>query len=117
MKLTTDWQDTGIIGPDLPDGIYLMHVEPYEAHSAGMYIWWAHYGAIVSWYAGQTNSAIDTYEIPMAVSAHAFNQNEIKCRLKWNTKSDPSPYISLQIMSTKDATDYIAIRFSFRKLI
>lgn len=110
IKLTTDWQDTGIAGTSLDTGTYVVQVSGFNSNYTKIYI--EIYSGIMSWYSGETNSR-NSSEIFLHNAGHADN-NAIYLRTL-RTASGGS--LKLQIACKTAATGTDTLTFKFRRLI
>lgn len=111
IKLTTDWQDTGITGTNLTTGTYIVQVSGFNSTYTQLY--GEIYSGVMSWYASQTNSS-NSSEIFLHNAGHADNNNAIYLR---TIRSANPGYLKLQIACKITATDTDSLTFKFRRLI
>lgn len=116
LTLTTDWQDTGITSTDLVTGTYIVQLYANDATNGGTNNN-EHYSGIMSWYSGDTNSALElpTDEI---VLHRAGGSGEGALYLRtFRTPSNDPLNLKLQIYSNAanpSAANYV---FKFRRMI
>lgn len=111
IKLTTDWQDTGITGTDLETGTYVIQVSGFNSSYTQLYS--EIYSGTMSWFAGQTNST-NSSEIFLHNAGHADNSNALYLR---TTRSSSNGYLKLQVAVKTAATGTDTLTFKFRRLI
>lgn len=111
IKLTTDWQDTGIAGTSLDTGTYVVQVSGFNSSYTSLY--GEIYSGIMTWYSGGTNSG-NSSEIFLHNAGHADNNNAIYLRTL-RTASGGS--LKLQIACKTAATGTDTLTFKFRRLI
>ncbi len=110
IKLTTDWQDTGIAGTSLDTGTYVIQVSGFNSSYTKIYS--EIYSGVISWYSGATNSE-NSSEIFLHNAGHADN-NAIYLRTLRTTGSGS---LKLQIACKTAATGTDTLTFKFRRLI
>lgn len=110
IKLTTDWQDTGITGDSLDTGTYVVQVSGFNSTYTKIY--YEIYSGVMSWYSGATNSG-NSSEIFLHNAGHADN-NAIYLRTLRTTGSGS---LKLQIACKTAATGTDTLTFKFRRLI
>lgn len=111
IKLTTDWQDTGITGTNLETGTYVIQVSGFNSSYTQLYS--EIYSGTMSWFAGQTNST-NSSEIFLHNAGHADNSNALYLR---TTRSSSNGYLKLQVAVKTAATGTDTLTFKFRRLI
>ena len=111
IKLTTDWQDTGIAGTNLETGTYVIQVSGFNSSYTQLYS--EIYSGTMSWFAGQTNST-NSSEIFLHNAGHADNSNALYLR---TTRSSSNGYLKLQVAVKTAATGTDTLTFKFRRLI
>lgn len=112
IKLTTDWQDTGIAGNNLETGTYVVQVSGFNASYTSLYS--ETYSGIMTWYASETNS--DNYsEIFLHNAGHADNSNAIY--LRTSRRAYGNGVLHLQIACKVAASGTDTLTFKFRRLI
>lgn len=111
IKITTDWQDTGIAGTSLDTGTYVVQVSGFNSSYTSLY--GEIYSGIMTWYSGGTNSG-NSSEIFLHNAGHADNNNAIYLRTL-RTASGGS--LKLQIACKTAATGTDTLTFKFRRLI
>lgn len=112
IKLTTDWQDTGIAGTSLDTGTYVVQVSGFNSDYT--YLYGEIYSGVMSWYSGETNS-LNSDEIFLHNAGHASNGNHIYLRTV--RKSSGNGGLRLQIASKIAASGTDTLTFKFRRLI
>ena len=111
IKLTTDWQDTGIAGNNLETGTYVVQVSGFNCSYTQIYS--EMYSGIMTWYADSTNSG-NSSEIFLHNAGHADNSNAIYLR---TLRTAGNNYLKLQIACKAAATGTDTLTFKFRRLI
>lgn len=110
IKLTTDWQDTGIAGTSLDTGTYVVQVSGFNSSYTKIYS--EIYSGVISWYSGATNSG-NSSEIFLHNAGHADN-NAIYLR---TLRTVGQGSLKLQIACKTAATGTDTLTFKFRRLI
>lgn len=112
IKLTTDWQDTGIAGNNLETGTYVVQVSGFNASYTSLYS--ETYSGIMTWYASETNS--DNYsEIFLHNAGHADNSNAIYLRTSRRAYGNGGLHLRIACKVAASGTD--TLTFKFRRLI
>ena len=111
IKLTTDWQDTGIAGNSLDTGTYVVQVSGFNSSYTQLYS--EIYSGVMSWYSGTTNSG-NSSEIFLHNAGLADNNNTIYLR---TLRVAGSKTLKLQIACKVAATGTDTLTFKFRRLI
>lgn len=111
IKLTTDWQDTGIAGNNLETGTYVVQVSGFN--SSYTQIYGEIYSGVMSWYSGSTNSD-NSSEIFLHNAGHADNNNAVYLR---TLRTAGNTSLKLQIACKIAATGTGTLTFKFRRLI
>lgn len=112
IKLTTDWQDTGIAGNNLETGTYVVQVSGFNASYTSLYS--EIYSGIMTWYASGTNS--DNYsEIFLHNAGHADNSNAIYLRTSRRAYGNGGLHLQIACKVAASGTD--TLTFKFRRLI
>lgn len=111
IKLTTDWQDTGIAGNNLETGTYIIQVSGFNSSYTQIYS--EMYSGIMTWYADSTNSG-NASEIFLHNAGHADNSNAVYLRTLRTARNN---YLKLQIACKVAATGTDTLTFKFRRLI
>lgn len=112
IKLTTDWQDTGIAGNNLETGTYVVQVSGFNASYTSLY--GETYSGIMTWYASETNS--DNYsEIFLHNAGHADNSNAIYLRTSRRAYGNGGLHLQIACKVAASGTD--TLTFKFRRLI
>lgn len=111
IKLTTDWQDTGIAGTSLDTGTYVVQVSGFNSSYTQLYS--EIYSGVMSWYSGTTNSG-NSSEIFLHNAGLADNNNAIYLR---TLRVAGSKTLKLQIACKVAATGTDTLTFKFRRLI
>lgn len=112
IKLTTDWQDTGIAGTSLDTGTYVVQVSGFNSSYTSLY--GEIYSGIMTWYASDTNSS-NNDEIFLHNAGHASNGNDIY--LRTSRRAHGNGGLHLQIACKVAATGTDILTFKFRRLI
>ena len=112
IKLTTDWQDTGIAGTSLDTGTYVVQVSGFNSSYTSLYN--EVYSGIMTWYANETNSD-NSSEIFLHNAGHADNSNAIY--LRTSRRAYGNGGLHLQIACKVAATGTDTLTFKFRRLI
>ena len=113
IAIGTDWTDTGIIGPDLPPGGYIVHFDGIYCGSSTWEVL-TRYTGIMSWYEGETNSS-EVCEISLHHSGHATGAI-VQLRTLTHPRLDSSPYMHLQIKANGNTSNARSVTFHFLKL-
>lgn len=112
IKLTTDWQDTGIAGNNLETGTYVVQVSGFNASYTSLYS--ETYSGIMTWYASETNS--DNYsEIFLHNAGYADNSNAIYLRTSRRAHGNGGLHLQIACKVAASGTD--TLTFKFRRLI
>jgi hypothetical protein len=112
IKLTTDWQDTGIAGNNLETGTYVVQVSGFNSSYTSLYS--EIYSGIMTWYASETNS--DNYsEIFLHNAGHADNSNAIYLRTSRRAYGNGGLHLQIACKVAASGTD--TLTFKFRRLI
>ena len=111
IKLTTNWQDTGITGTNLETGTYVVQVSGFNSSYTQLFS--EIYSGTMSWFAGQTNST-NSSEIFLHNAGHADNSNALYLR---TIRSASNGYLKLQVAVKTAATGTDTLTFKFRRLI
>lgn len=112
IKLTTDWQDTGIAGNNLETGTYVVQVSGFNASYTSLYS--ETYSGIMTWYASETNS--DNYsEIFLHNAGHTDNSNAIYLRTSRRAYGNGGLHLQIACKVAASGTD--TLTFKFRRLI
>lgn len=112
IKLTTDWQDTGIAGNNLDTGTYIIQVSGFNSSYTSLYS--EIYSGIMTWYASETND-LNNDEIFLHNAGHASNSNDIYLRTSRRLYGNGG--LHLQIACKVAATGTDTLTFKFRRLI
>ena len=112
IKLTTDWQDTGIAGNNLETGTYIIQVSGFNSSYTSLYS--EIYSGIMTWYASETND-LNNDEIFLHNAGHASNSNDIYLRTSRRLYGNGG--LHLQIACKVAATGTDTLTFKFRRLI
>lgn len=111
IKMTTDWQDTGIAGNNLETGTYVVQVSGFNPSYTGLYS--EIYSGIMTWYSSNTNDR-NSSEIFLHNAGHADNNNAIYLR---TLRTAGNNSLKLQISCKVAATGTDSLTFKFRRLI
>ena len=114
IAIGTDWTDTGIIGPDLPPGGYIVHFDGIYCGSSTWEVL-TRYTGIMSWYDVGTNSS-EACEISLHHSGYANGADIVQLRTLTHYSDDPSPYMHLQIKANGNTSNAQSVTFHFLKL-
>ena len=114
IKLTTDWQDTGIAGTSLDTGTYVVQVSGFNSSYTSLY--GEIYSGIMTWYSDGTNSG-NSSEIFLHNAGHADNNNAIYLRTLRTFRTAIGSSLKLQIACKTAATGTDTLTFKFRRLI
>lgn len=114
LTLQLDWQDTGIVGPDVPTGTYALQLYANDSMAGGNNIN-EYYSGVLSWYSGPTQSSAitPTDEVPLHRAGGSTTGVEVYLR---TFKADQG-FLKLQIysnMANVSSSNYV---FRFRRLI
>lgn len=116
FRLTTDWQDVGINGTDLPTGTYIMQLFANDVAAGGTNNN-EYYSGIMSWYNGETDSSLElpTDEI---VLHRAGGSGDAGLYLRtFRSEIGSTDRLKLQIYSNTENTSSANYVFKFRKFI
>lgn len=113
IKLTTDWQDTGVAGNSLDTGTYVVQVSGFNPDST--FLWGEMYSGIMTWYSGSTNND-NASEIFLHNAGHADNHNAIYLRTL-RTTGGGSLKLQIACKIVASDTDADTLTFKFRRLI
>lgn len=111
IKLTTSWQNTGIVGANLGSGTYIVQISGLASND-GLSTWFEIWSGVMSWYGDNTNSD-ESDEVFLHKAGHAPNSSDIYLRTQRNFQGN----MALQIAATGNASKADTITFKFRKLI
>jgi len=116
LRLTTDWQDTGIDSTDLDTGTYIVQLYANDGGSGGTNLN-EYYSGTMSWYNGQTNSSLElpTDEIVLH-RAGGSGDGAMYLRTFRTPLGDPSD-LKLQIYSNTESASNANYVFKFRRMI
>lgn len=112
IKLTTDWQDTGIAGTSLDTGTYVVQVSGFNSSYTSLY--GEIYSGIMTWYANETNSD-NSSEIFLHNAGHADNSNAIYLRTSRRWYSNGGLHLQIACKVAASGTD--TLTFKLRRLI
>lgn len=112
IKLTTDWQDTGIAGNNLETGTYIIQVSGFNSSYTSLYN--EVYSGIMTWYASETND-LNNDEIFLHNAGHASNSNDIYLRTSRRLHSNGGLHLQIAYKVAASGTD--TLTFKFRRLI
>lgn len=112
IKLTTDWQDTGIAGNNLETGTYIIQVSGFNSSYTQIYS--EMYSGIMTWYASETND-LNNDEIFLHNAGHASNSNDIYLRTSRRLHSNGGLHLQIACKVAASGTD--TLTFKFRRLI
>lgn len=112
ITITTDWQDTGIKGNDIPGfGTYAVQ---FCGGDPTISIWGDYFSGIMSWYNGGTNGG-NADEISLHCAGHARNGQLFYLRTLRHSRGGDD--LTLQIKGSSAASSADIFTFKFRKLI
>lgn len=112
IKLTTDWQDTGIAGNNLETGTYIIQVSGFNSSYTQIYS--EMYSGIMTWCASETND-LNNDEIFLHNAGHASNSNDIYLRTSRRLYSNGGLHLQIACKVAASGTD--TLTFKFRRLI
>lgn len=113
----TSWTNTGIAGPDLETGTYIVQVLVGTEGSSYASLWSERWSGIMSWYASNTNNTTAD-EIILHNSGHADNDNDFFLRTKHDGETrNSTKYLSLQYAFKNSNSNSTTVTFKFRKMI
>jgi len=112
LTLTTDWQDVGIQGTDLPTGTYIIQLYANDAGSGGFNTN-EYYSGTMSWFSGSTNSSMElpSDEIQLHRAGGSSDAGVYLRTYRSNT------VLKLQIYSNSDNASAANYVFKFRRVI
>jgi len=114
MQLNTSWQDTGITGPNLSTGTWLVQLYANDISAGGQNIT-EYYSGIMSWFSGVTDS---NQELPTdEIQLHRTGASQDGGLYLRTLRSAHYTYLSLQMFSnnaTRGTANYV---FTFRKML
>lgn len=112
LTLTTDWQDVGIQGTDLPTGTYIIQLYANDVGSGG-YNTDEYYSGTMSWYSGSTSSSMElpSDEIELHRAGGSSDAGVYLRTYRSNT------VLKLQIYSNSDNASAANYVFKFRRMI
>lgn len=112
ITITTDWQDTGIKGNDIPGfGTYAVQ---FHGGNPTINIWGDYFSGIMTWYNSETNNN-DADEISLHCAGHARNGQLFYLRTLCHDRGGDN--LTLQIKGSSAASSADIFTFKFRKLI
>ena len=116
LTLTTNWQDTGIRSTDLATGTYIVQMFASDIGSGGTNNT-ERYSGTMSWYNGDTNSALEmpTDEVALHRSG-ASGEGALYLRTFRTPTADPDN-LKLQIFSNTASASAANYVFKFRRMI
>lgn len=112
IKLTTDWQDTGIAGTSFDTGTYIIQVSGFNSSYTSLYS--EIYSGIMTWYASETND-LNNDEIFLHNAGHASNSNDIYLRTSRRMHGNGGLHLQIACKVAASGTD--TLTFKFRRLI
>ena len=113
----TSWTNTGIAGPDLETGTYIVQVLVGAEGGSFASLWSERWSGIMSWYASNTNNT-SADEIILHNSGHADNDNDFFLRTKHDGETrNSTKYLSLQYAFKNSNSNSTTVTFKFRKMI
>lgn len=112
ITITTDWQDTGIKGNDIPGfGTYAVQ---FHGGNPTISIWGDYFSGIMTWYNSETNNN-DADEISLHCAGHARNGQLFYLRTLRHGRGGDN--LTLQIKGSSAASSADIFTFKFRRLI
>lgn len=112
ITITTEWQDTGIKGNDIPEfGTYAVQ---FHGGNPTISIWGDYFSGIMTWYNNETNNG-DADEITLHCAGHARNSQLFYLRTQRHGRGGDD--LTLQIKGSSAASSADIFTFKFRKLI
>lgn len=113
----TSWTNTGIAGPDLETGTYIVQVLVGAEGGSFASLWSERWSGIMSWYASNTNNT-SSDEIILHNSGHADNDNDFFLRTKHDGETrNGTKYLSLQYAFKNSNANSATVTFKFRRMI
>ena len=111
------WTNTGIAGPDLETGTYIVQVLVGAEGGSFASLWSERWSGIMSWYASNTNNT-NSDEIILHNSGHADNDNDFFLRTKHDGETrNGTKYLSLQYAFKNSNAGSATVTFKFRRMI
>lgn len=113
----TSWTNTGIAGPDLETGTYIIQALVGPEGGSFASLWSERWSGIMSWYASNTNNT-NSDEIILHNSGHADNDNDFFLRTKHDGETrSGTKYLSLQYAFKNSNANSATVTFKFRRMI
>lgn len=113
LAAVTDWANTGIYGPNLSTGTYLVQVYCGTNYNS---IWGERWSGVMSWYDQNTNST-DSDEIWLHNAGHSSNGRRLYLRVKRDGGTvSGTKYLTLQYAFSHANTTATTIKFTFRRI-
>ena len=113
----TSWTNTGIAGPDLETGTYIVQVLVGTEGGSFASLWSERWSGVMSWYASNTNNT-NSDEIILHNSGHADNDNDFFLRTKHDGETrNGTKYLSLQYAFKNSNANSATVTFKFRRMI
>jgi hypothetical protein len=113
LAAVTDWANTGIYGPNLDTGTYLVQVYCGTNYNS---IWGERWSGVMSWYNQNTNNT-DSDEIWLHNAGHASNGRRLYLRVKRDGDTvSGTKYLTLQYAFSHANTTATTIKFTFRRI-
>jgi hypothetical protein len=116
ITMTTDWQDTGIKSTDLATGTYIVQLIANDTGSGGTNNN-EYYSGTMSWYSGDTNSALEMPTDEIALHRAGGSGDGALYLRTYRTATANPDNLKLQIYSNTanaSASNYV---FKFRRII
>ena len=114
MQLNTSWQDTGITGPNLSTGTWLVQLYANDISAGGQNIT-EYYSGIMSWFSGVTDS---NQELPTdEIQLHRTGASQDGGLYLRTLRSAYYTYLSLQMFSNNATCGTANYVFTFRKML
>lgn len=113
----TSWTNTGIAGPDLETGTYIIQALVGPEGGSFASLWSERWSGVMSWYASNTNNT-NSDEIILHNSGHADNDNDFFLRTKHDGETrSGTKYLSLQYAFKNSNANSATVTFKFRRMI
>lgn len=116
LTLTTDWQDTGINSTDLATGTYIIQLVANDTSSGGTNNN-EYYSGTMSWYSGDTNSAMELPTDEIALHRAGGSGDGALYLRTYRTPSADTNNLKLQVYSNTSNASAANYVFKFRRII
>jgi hypothetical protein len=116
ITLTTDWQDTGIKSTDLATGTYIVQLVANDTGSGGTNNN-EYYSGTMSWYSGDTNSAMELPTDEIALHRAGGSGDGALYLRTYRTPTADINNLKLQIYSNTANASSANYVFKFRRII